>query len=269
MILTLQNGQLKNQQGDTGYIADNFQFQFDNPPQTGAIYTSGFSVCGNGSLALGGSSVFYSCNSGGFNNLYDRSWAPQCSAIYINTLPGGSASPSGGASQAPDSQPQASTRAGVTQISDNQPQASTRAGVTQISDNQPQAPTSAGRVTQISDNQPQAPTSAGGAVTQISDNQPQAPTSAPGGTQISDHQPHAPTSAPRVTQISDNQPQAPTSAARVTQISDNQPQAPTQAGTPTPSRASASAVYTGAAAAPTGMANFALAGAAVVGAVFL
>lgn len=84
--LTLNDGILKDAQGRTGYIASNFQFQFDAPPQAGAIYTSGFSVCGNGSLALGGSTIFYQCLSGNFYNLYDRYWAPQCSPVTIETL---------------------------------------------------------------------------------------------------------------------------------------------------------------------------------------
>ena len=84
--LTLNNGVLKDAQGRTGYIASNFQFQFDAPPQSGAIYTSGFSVCSNGSLALGGSNIFYQCLSGNFYNLYDRYWAAQCSPVTIETL---------------------------------------------------------------------------------------------------------------------------------------------------------------------------------------
>lgn len=86
LAITLVDGVLKDSQGRTGYIASNFQFQFDAPPQAGAIYTSGFSACSNGTLALGGSNVFYQCLSGDFFNLYDRSWAPQCSPITINLL---------------------------------------------------------------------------------------------------------------------------------------------------------------------------------------
>lgn len=84
--ITLDNGILKDAKGRTGYIASNFQFQFDGPPQAGAIYTAGFSVCGNQSLALGGSNVFYQCLSGSFYNLYDRPWAAQCYPITISTL---------------------------------------------------------------------------------------------------------------------------------------------------------------------------------------
>ena len=84
--LTLDDGILHDSVGRTGYIASNYQFQFDNPPQAGAIYTAGFSVCSNGSLALGGSNVFYQCLSGGFYNLYNENWAAQCSPVTINTL---------------------------------------------------------------------------------------------------------------------------------------------------------------------------------------
>ena len=84
--LTLADGVLKDAKGRTGYIAANYQFQFDAPPQAGALFTSGFSTCGNGSLALGGSNVFYQCLSGNFYNLYDRHWAAQCSPVTINTL---------------------------------------------------------------------------------------------------------------------------------------------------------------------------------------
>ena len=86
LAITLDNGILKDAKGRTGYIASNFQFQFDGPPQAGAIYTAGFSVCANQSLALGGSNIFYQCLSGSFYNLYDRSWAAQCYPITISAL---------------------------------------------------------------------------------------------------------------------------------------------------------------------------------------
>ena len=77
LSVTLKNGVLLDSQGRTGYIASNYQFQFDAPAQAGAIYTSGFSVCSNGSLALGGSALWWQCLSGDFYNLYDRWWAAQ------------------------------------------------------------------------------------------------------------------------------------------------------------------------------------------------
>ena len=60
--------------------------RFDAPPQSGSIYTAGFSVCNNGSLALGGSTTWYQCRSGDFYNLYDRWWAPQCNPVTINAV---------------------------------------------------------------------------------------------------------------------------------------------------------------------------------------
>merc|ERR1712093_291986 len=126
------------------------------------IYTSGFSVCSNGTLAIGDSAIFYQCLSGTFCNLYDESTGAQCSPIYINILDTGAAASSGAATQISDGQIQAptSTAKPVTQISDGQIQAPTGKPVTQISDGQIQAPTSAtGKpVTQISDGQIQAPT---------------------------------------------------------------------------------------------------------------
>jgi hypothetical protein len=247
LVISLSNGVLTDSQGRTGYIAANYQYQFDKPPQAGALYTAGFSACSNGSLALGDSAVFYQCLSGNFYNLYDRDWAPQCKPILLQMLPcSGGGDPV--VTQISDGQPQAASATPITQLSDGQPQGGTAppatvAPVTQISDGQVQAPTSTGGavVTQISDGQIQAPTSTGGGavITQISDGQVQAPTSTPAGgviTQISDGQVQAPTTQPGgpvITQISDGQVQAPTSTgggAVVTQISDGQVQAPTSTG---------------------------------------
>lgn len=122
LTLTLKGGILKDQAGRTGYVAANYQFQFDDPPQTGAIYTAGFSVCANGSLALGSDAVWKQCYSGGFYNLYsDDVTSGQCNEIYIEAINGGGSSggsggSGGAATQAPDGQP-AETGA-VTQISD-------------------------------------------------------------------------------------------------------------------------------------------------------
>lgn len=84
--LTLTNGILTDNDGRTGYIASNDQFQFDKPPQAGAIYTAGWSVCANGTLALGGSAIFYECLSGTFYNLYDESTGAQCIAKFIDVV---------------------------------------------------------------------------------------------------------------------------------------------------------------------------------------
>ncbi|CBX93021.1 hypothetical protein IAQ61_008749 [Plenodomus lingam] len=221
LTLTLNDGELKDQAGRIGYIASNYQFQFDNPVQAGARETSGFSLCGNQSLALGGSTVFYQCLSGTFYNLYSQSTGEQCNQIHMQAVN----APGGGASQIPDGQPQA-TSAGP--------------AVSQISDGQPQASSAGPAISQISDGQPQAPT---GVVSQISDGQPQGPTATPVVSQISDGQPQAPTGV--VSQISDGQVQAPT--AVVSQISDGQPQAPIATGNVTSPTMPAMPEFTGAA----------------------
>jgi hypothetical protein len=204
--LTLSGGILKDAQGRTGYIASNNQFQFDDPPQAGAIYTAGFSVCQNGDLALGADTTWYQCLSGNFYNLYDDNDAGQCSAVHIVVIGGNTApttavaSATGIESVQPDGQPTGSAApTPICQIPDGQPQAT-------------------GCVTQISDGQVQAPTGTATPVTQISDGQIQATTAV-------------------VTQISDGQIQGPTSAAPIpcTQIVDGQPQCPGSTGWPAPS----------------------------------
>jgi hypothetical protein len=228
LTVTLANGVLTDSQQRIGYIASNYQFQFDGPPQAGAIYTAGFSVLSNSSLALGSSAVFYQCYSGGFYNLYDRHWAAQCEPVLLDIIPCSSTS-----------------QAGVGQKTDGQPTGT--GAVSQTSDGQPQATTVGSKpVSQISDGQIQATTVAPKPVTQISDGQIQVPTRAP-VSQISDGQIQATTAVPKTTsrapvsQISDGQIQAtsaskkPTSsAAVVTQIGDGQIQAPNATTTPVP-----------------------------------
>lgn len=63
LALTLDKGVLKDAQGRIGYIADNRQFQFDGPPQSGAVFTGGWSVCEDGALALGSQKEFWACGS--------------------------------------------------------------------------------------------------------------------------------------------------------------------------------------------------------------
>jgi hypothetical protein len=261
LTLSLAGGQLKDAKGRTGYIAANYQFQFDAPPQTGAIYTGGFSVCNNGSLALGGSAVFYECLSGSFYNLYDRSWAAQCSPILIDLIPCGGSSAVG---QKTDGQPTGTTVGPkpVSQITDGQPQgaSATPIVVSEFTDGQPQVLTVLPKppVTQISDGQVQATTGTAKPVpvTQISDGQVQATTA---------------TAKPApVTQISDGQIQATTATgAPVTQISDGQVQATVTSKPSATAPASnftattaTPATFTGAASSVTIMSSFA---AAVVG----
>jgi len=232
LTVELADGTLTDSEGRTGYIAANYQFQFDAPAQTGAIYTSGFSSCGNGSLALGGSAVFYQCYSGGFYNLYDRHWAEQCNPIYLDILPCGGDSDAA-ASQIGDGQPQVTTAvsAPISQIGDGQPQATTAvsAPISQIGDGQIQATTAVSApastpISQIGDGQIQVPTEAPAPstpISQIGDGQIQVPTAAPSAStpisQIGDGQIQVPTAAPTpsvmptgglVSQIPDGQIQA-------------------------------------------------------------
>ncbi|KAJ8117559.1 hypothetical protein OPT61_g1269 [Boeremia exigua] len=83
LLCTLEDGILRDQYSRTGSVVANRQFQFDGPPQAGAIYTGGFSVCQNKSLAIGGSTRWWRCMSGAFGNLYDESIGDQCSEIRI------------------------------------------------------------------------------------------------------------------------------------------------------------------------------------------
>lgn len=254
LTASLQGGILKDTQGRQGEVVANYQFQFDDPLQPTAVYTGGFSVCNNGSLALGGSNVFYECptfggpGNGNYSNLYAQSTGAQCNPILINIIPCAGDASSSGVSQVSDGQPQATGTAGqvttapVSQISDGQPQGTTVAPkptgcvVSQISDGQVQVtvcPTTVAPsciVSQISDGQVQVtvcPTTAA-PVSQISDGQIQATTTGAPVSQISDGQVQATTTGAPVSQISDGQVQA-TTGAPVSQISDGQVQATTLA----------------------------------------
>ncbi|KAK3940436.1 putative covalently-linked cell wall protein [Diplogelasinospora grovesii] len=144
LVATLADGVLTDGSKRTGYVASNYQFQFDGPPQAGAIYTAGFSACGNGTLALGGSTTFYQCKSGDFYNLYDRYWAAQCSPVEIMIMPCGG---DGAASQKGDGQVVGTsivTTTVVVPLSDGQPQVITTTvpvPLCQISDGQLQVHT--------------------------------------------------------------------------------------------------------------------------------
>ncbi|OWP03203.1 hypothetical protein B2J93_7149 [Marssonina coronariae] len=238
LTATLKDGNLIDNKGRIGSIVANRQFQFDGPPaQSGAVYTNGWSVCSNGSLATSaGSTLFYSCKSGEFANLYDESVAEYCLPVYIDVIPCSSAAATGAVPQQADGQPTATTAvAPVTQIADGQPQGKpTAPAVTQIGDGQLQGMPA---VTQIADGQLQIPTGAPTAITQIADGQVQAPATAgaPAATQITDGQVQVPTTAAApATQIGDGQVQVPTVAptAGATQISDGQVQVPTAVSGP-------------------------------------
>lgn len=52
--------------------------------QENAIYTEGFSLCSNGSLALGDTALWWKCQSGNFYNLYNSDIAAQCTPALID-----------------------------------------------------------------------------------------------------------------------------------------------------------------------------------------
>ncbi len=122
LVVTLEDGSTFDAQGRTGYIASNYQFQFDAPAQAGALFTSGFTVCGDNVLALGASKTFYQCLSGDFYNLYDRTWAAQCEPVSLLAIPCGSKD---SAAQSPDGQIVGTTvvyTTIITALPDGQPQ---------------------------------------------------------------------------------------------------------------------------------------------------
>ncbi|EGS18373.1 putative covalently-linked cell wall protein [Thermochaetoides thermophila DSM 1495] len=210
LVSTLRDTVIKDAFNRTGYIASNFQFQFDNPPQAGAIYTAGFSFCPeNSTLALGATTTFYQCRSGDFYNLYDRYWAPQCEPVDIIVIPCNDATENSGAPTQTVIGSATILTTIVIPLSDGQPQVITTDKVIpicQIDDGQIQghtAPctgpvatiTATPLITQISDGQIQVTgipaTVTVPLVTQISDGQIQAPpaTTTPVG-------PFQPTEAP-------------------------------------------------------------------------
>ncbi|KAK7721745.1 hypothetical protein SLS57_005094 [Botryosphaeria dothidea] len=203
--LTLADGKLTDQQGRTGYIASNYQLQFDKPPQAGTIYNDGFSACSNGSLALGSSAIFYGCQSGEgaskFYNFYDRNWGSLCSPIYINIIQNSGSGSTSAASQRPDGQPAATSAVSIR--SDGQPIATSAVSIR--SDGQPIAPTAATPVPVRSDGQPIAGTIAT-PVPVRSDGQPIASSIATPVPVRSDGQPIASSIATPVPVRSDGQP---------------------------------------------------------------
>lgn len=261
LVAQLSKGILTDAKGRIGGIVANYQFQFDGPPsQAGTIYNGGWSVCNNGSLAIGNDAVFYQCLSGDFYNLYLESTGAQCEEVLIDIIPCAATA--------------TTTAAAVTQTTDGQVQASS--AVTQITDGQVQASSAASAVTQISDGQIQASSAAVVPVSQYTDGQLQATVAATATvavSQISDGQIQATSAASTavaVSQISDGQIQATTSAAKtstaaaVTQISDGQVQASsatTFARSTGASATTTAAVFTGAANAK----NYGSFGAAAVG----
>ncbi|KAG5920173.1 hypothetical protein E4U53_003940 [Claviceps sorghi] len=248
LVMTLKDSVLKDAHDRTGAIVANRQFQFDGPPQAGSIFTGGFSVCSNGSLALGGSTVFYRCLSGDFYNLYDQNWAPQCAPIEIvaTFCDGGSQNGGGNAGPKPIATSLVPT-AVVTVIGDGQPQVHTTlmpVPMCQGGNGQTIPCAAVPPVNQIGDGQIQGPTGIAPPISQIGDGQIQAPKTAappPPIAQIHDGQPQAPVKTPAPGAPAEGQPGTGSVGTApvppVSQIGDGQVQAPTGPATPLPTSA--------------------------------
>ena len=83
-----RNGLLRDQLNRIGYVADNFQFQFDLPIQAGGFGEKEFGEYTNPNtgdvfLTWRGNADFYKCLSGSFSNLYTQSIAPYCEVTKI------------------------------------------------------------------------------------------------------------------------------------------------------------------------------------------
>ena len=86
MICNLSNGMLTDEDGRTGYIADDHSLEFNFQPLAGFIYDAGFYICVNGSLGFGRSALWNSCDRGGSFNLYSSEVVSNCSLVYLQTL---------------------------------------------------------------------------------------------------------------------------------------------------------------------------------------
>ena len=133
----------KDSEGRIGEIVANHQFQFDAQPQAGYISTGPWSVCSNGSIALGGSTFFYQCEKEPnvydiYDNTLDPSSLAGCEGVTIDIIPSdGTTTSTASASQATDGQPQASSATqAATQLSEGQPQvgSATTKPASQLSD---------------------------------------------------------------------------------------------------------------------------------------
>lgn len=87
LLVTLENGILRDIQGRVGLIVASKQFQFDGPPpQHGAIYSAGWSVTSAGYLQLGSETKFWQCQLGEHYNLYNEEIAYQCSPVVLEVV---------------------------------------------------------------------------------------------------------------------------------------------------------------------------------------
>lgn len=87
LLMSLQDGILRDSQDRIGSIVGSHQFQFDSPvPQHGAIYAAGWLITVQGQLCLGSSTRFYQCSSGDFYNLYDEPIGDHCVPVSLDVV---------------------------------------------------------------------------------------------------------------------------------------------------------------------------------------
>lgn len=87
LLISLEDGILRDSNNRIGSIVMSHQFQFDGPvPQHGTIYAAGWSITSEGRLALGDSTKFYQCASGEFFNLYDEPIGYQCNPVVLEVV---------------------------------------------------------------------------------------------------------------------------------------------------------------------------------------
>ena len=71
-MYSLIDGILIDPEGNMGVISSSEQLEFDAVAQTGASYNSSFTVCENGSVALGNIAIWYLCPSDGAVGIFIR-----------------------------------------------------------------------------------------------------------------------------------------------------------------------------------------------------
>lgn len=87
LLITLEDGILRDALDRIGSIVMSRQIQFDGPvPQHGAVYAAGWLITPAGRLTLGNSTVFWQCSSGEFYNLYDAQIHGQCAPVLLDVV---------------------------------------------------------------------------------------------------------------------------------------------------------------------------------------
>lgn len=85
--LYLKGGFLSTSEGAVAYFDANHQLRWNRQ------YTVSSSVCGNGSVAIGGSAILYRCLSINFFQLFSKNVSSECSPAYISVISITAASP--------------------------------------------------------------------------------------------------------------------------------------------------------------------------------